>query len=105
MRERPGFRTGAIASYLMVGLLGGIIGGLVVGWMMRTGAPPVPSITTAPPYQEAAHATATDTENTVTQAVKLVGPAVVNIDVTSAPAPSRNCIRKPSSAPARAWRC
>ena len=30
MRERPGFRTGAIAGYLIVGLLGGIIGGLLV---------------------------------------------------------------------------
>src|SRR6478672_6251099 len=85
MRERPGFRTGAIAGYLIVGLLGGIIGGLLVGWMMRAGTTVAPGVTTSAPYAVAPPASTTDTDNAVTQAVKLVGPAVVNIDTTSAP--------------------
>ena len=88
MRERPGFRSGAIAGYLIVGLLGGILGGLVVGWMMRAGGAPVSVVTSPVPVAEAPSVAAADTDNAVTQAVKLVGPAVVNIDITSAPPPS-----------------
>jgi serine protease Do len=92
MRERPGFRLGAVAGYLIVGLLGGIIGGLLVGWtLQRAGGSRAP-LTSALPYTEAPRAassdTSADTTNSVTQAVKRVGPAVVYIDTTSAPPPS-----------------
>jgi len=85
MGQRPGFRTGAIAGYLIVGLLGGIIGGLLVGWMLKAGTSSPGSMTAALPYAEAPRAATGDDDNAVTQAVKLVGPAVVNIDTTSAP--------------------
>jgi serine protease Do len=85
MGQRPGFRTGAIAGYLIVGLLGGIIGGLLVGWMLKASTASPASMTAGLPYAEAPRAAAGDDENAVTQAVKLVGPAVVNIDTTSAP--------------------
>src|SRR2546423_1158679 len=88
MRERPGFRTGAIAGYLIVGLLGGIIGGLLVGWMMKAGTPPAPAVSSTLPFAEAPQATPKADDNAVTQAVKRVGPAVVNIDITSVPATS-----------------
>jgi len=92
MKDRPGFRLGAVAGYLIVGLLGGIIGGLVVGWTMQRAGAGSPAVTSALPYTEAARPastqTAADTANSVTEAVKRVGPAVVNIDTTSAPSPS-----------------
>jgi len=92
MRDRPGFRLGAVAGYLIVGLLGGIIGGLVVGWTMQWAGAGSPAVTSALPYTEAARPgatqTAADTANSVTEAVKRVGPAVVNIDTTSTPPPS-----------------
>jgi serine protease Do len=90
MKDRPGFRLGAVAGYLIVGLLGGIIGGLIVSWtMQRAGAGSV-GATSALPYTEAPRPAGAepDTANTVTHAVKRVGPAVVNIDTTSAPPPS-----------------
>jgi serine protease Do len=90
MRERPGFRLGAIAGYLIVGLLGGIIGGLIVGWTMQRALPRTAGVTAPLPHTEPPRAapvspTAVDTGNAITEAVKRVGPAVVNIDVTSVP--------------------
>jgi len=92
MRDRPGFRLGAVAGYLVVGLLGGIIGGPVVGWTVQRAGAGSAAVTSALPYTEAsrpaATQTAADTANSVTEAVKRVGPAVVNIDTTSTPPPS-----------------
>lgn len=88
MRHRPGFRSGAIAGYLIVGLLGGILGGVVAALMLRQSTVQSPTITSPAPYTEAPRNLTTapsDTANSITQAVKLVGPAVVNIDVTSTP--------------------
>src|ERR1051326_1858973 len=84
MRERPGFRMGAVAGYLIVGLLGGIIGGLLVRWTVRRTGTGSAGVTWALPYTEAPRTTGPepDTSYAVTQAVKRVGPAVVNIDTT-----------------------
>jgi serine protease Do len=96
MRERPGFRLGAVAGYLIVGLLGGIIGGLLVGWIMQRDRVSTAPVMSTVPYTEAPRtepgesSTALDTTNTVTQAVKRVGPAVVFIDTTSAPPPTND---------------
>jgi len=90
MRDRPGFRLGAVAGYLIVGLLGGIMGGLIVGWTMQRSLTRVSAVTSALSNSEAPRAdggtVATgDADSAVVEAVKRVGPAVVNIDVTSAP--------------------
>ena len=79
MRERPGFHTGAIAGYLIVGLLGGIVGGLLVGWMLRAGVAPPGSMTSALPYAEAPRPATGDDDNAVTQAVKLVGSVLSTV--------------------------
>ena len=88
MRDRPGFRAGAVAGYLIVGLLGGIIGGLIVSWMSRGANTRMP-MTSGLPYTEATQSTTSsapsDITNSVTVAVRRVGPAVVNIDTLSAP--------------------
>ncbi len=90
MKERPGFRSGTIAGYLIVGLLGGIMGGLIAAWTIRRAGPPGGAITAPLPYAEAPRApgVSLDTDNAVTAAVKRVGPAVVNIDTTSLPPPA-----------------
>src|SRR5687768_3482502 len=88
MRDRPGFRAGAVAGYLIVGLLGGIIGGLIVNWTNR-GTVARSAITSGLPYTEAPRSATTsapsDLANSITEAVRRVGPAVVNIDTLSTP--------------------
>src|SRR5215216_6401745 len=61
MRDRPGFRLGAVAGYLIISLLGGIIGGLVVGWTMQRAGTGSPAVTSALPYTDAARPASTQT--------------------------------------------
>lgn len=89
MGNRSGFRRGQIAGYLVVGLLGGIIGGLTAAVIIRYALPqPAAVPTSAMPYTEAPQTSPSDDANSVTRAVQLLGPAVVNIDTRIAPPPS-----------------
>jgi serine protease Do len=90
MSNRSGFRRGQIAGYFIVGLLGGIIGGVIAIVLVRFAFPEPAGVTTsALPYTEAPPAPKSDDANVVTQAVQLVSPAVVNIDIRISPPASQ----------------
>src|SRR5438034_2620879 len=88
MRERPGFRTGAIAGYLIVGLLGGLIGGLLVGWMMRAGAPAASIVSSPAPYAAAPPPPRPTLNTALTQPVKQLARPLATTTTTPPPPPS-----------------
>src|SRR5439155_9617996 len=63
-------------------------------WTMQRNVAGVTGVPSPPPYaappSSGGAVAENDAANAVTEAVKRVGPAVVNIDVTSAPPPSEN---------------
>jgi S1-C subfamily serine protease len=89
VRSRPDAGPRGLLGYLLAALLGSIIGGLLVGWMLHRTSPvasaPLPALT---PAEGRTFSGGTDVGSAAIQAVRRVGPTVVNINTLSAPPPS-----------------
>jgi serine protease Do len=91
MRRIRGSRPGGAIGYLLVGLLGGVLGGLIAVWivgrqpggaMTRSGAPYAEAVTHGVPPSAGGGPT-------VVEATHIVAPAVVSINTLIAPPPAR----------------